>query len=69
MQNYLQKQNTLNDITDSETEFHYKYEVVINNVVHRKISTHLQKNLNSNTLSEYRIIYKLFLTFNSSEIQ
>lgn len=52
MQNYLLKQKTLSDITDSESEFHYKYETVINNIIHRKMSTELQKYLASNSFSK-----------------
>lgn len=43
MQNYQHKQKTFCDITDSENEFHTKYEVVINNIVHRRMSLELQK--------------------------
>lgn len=45
MQGYLEKQKALCDITDSENEFRNKYETVINNIVHRKMSTELQKYL------------------------
>lgn len=61
MQNYLLKQKTLNDITDSENEFHYKYETIINNIVHRKMSTELQKYLASNSFSRFSDEHMIFV--------
>lgn len=52
MLNYQQKQKTFCDITDSENEFHSKYEVVINNIVHRRMSLELQKCLSKKSFSE-----------------
>ncbi len=50
---YHSKRKQYCDITDSENEFHTKYNIVINNIVHRKMSAELQKYLSKKCFGEF----------------
>lgn len=51
------KLRSLCDVTDSENEFHSKYETVVNNIIHKKMSVELQKCLSKKSFSKWRFFF------------